>query len=162
MRRAFFKGTGVIVCAAIFLLIGLFSAGFCAQPESQPGNPPGNQEAKDASKYVAYYFYTSRRCGPCTRIEQWSQAAVEQTFQDEIAAGRLQWQALNVEKPENKHFVKDFQLYTKSVIIAEYAENRDGQPIRWKNLADVWRLYHDEEKYFDYVAREVRAFMEKK
>ncbi|MDY6823671.1 MAG: nitrophenyl compound nitroreductase subunit ArsF family protein [Thermodesulfobacteriota bacterium] len=149
MKRSLFNTaiTGVLTIA--FLFMGTGPGAVNAQPE--------NRAAKGGPEYVAYYFYTSKRCGPCTRIEQWSREAVEQNFQNEIKSGKLQWQAVNVDKPENKHFIEDFKLYTKSLIIADYD---DGQPARWENLKNVWRLYRDKEKYFDYVALETRKFME--
>lgn len=139
-----------IMFAMGFLMLLWTPIALCEQPD----NPPQT----DASRYVAYYFFTNKRCGPCIRIEQWSQEAITQSFKEDIQSGKLQWQALNVEKAENAHYIKDFQLYTKSVIIAEY--NAD-KLVRWNNLKDVWKLYRNEEKYFDYVVRETRSFMEK-
>jgi hypothetical protein len=123
------------------------------------GAPPDKKETESKPKYIAYYFFTNKRCGPCTRIEQWSREAVTASFKDELDSGKLQWQGVNVEQAANKHFIKDFQLYSKSVIIAEY---KDDKPVRWENLKDVWQLYRDQEKYFTYVAGEIKAFMEKK
>lgn len=124
-----------------------------------PCGPSEKKQTQIKSQYIAYYFYTNRRCWSCTTIERLAQEAIAASFGDELQSGKLQWQALNVEQPENKHFIEDFQLYTKSVIIAEY---KDGKPVRWQNLPDVWKLYRDKQKYHDYVAHETRVFMEKK
>jgi hypothetical protein len=113
-------------------------------------------EKGDTAPFIAYYFYTSKRCGPCKRIEKWAKEAIEQNFEDEIAAGKLQWRAVNVEKPGNKHFVRDFQLHTKSLVIVR---QKNGEPADFTNLEKVWRLYRDKEKYFDYVASRTRQFM---
>lgn len=78
-------------------------------------------------------------------------------FQEELSAGKLEWRTVNVDKQENRHFVKDYNLYTKSVIIAKLI---DGEVVDWKNLDKIWRLYRDEEKYFDYMASNMREFME--
>ncbi len=116
------------------------------------------QATKAKPQFVAYYFFGNQRCRTCRTIEQLAQEAIEQNFKDQMAAGQLQWMAVNVEKPENKHFIKDFQLYTKSVVIAEYKEDK---PVRWVILDKVWQLYGDKEKYFDYLSSETRSFMEK-
>ncbi|MGM0643451.1 MAG: nitrophenyl compound nitroreductase subunit ArsF family protein [Thermodesulfobacteriota bacterium] len=145
---ALFKTIAAILFSGLFLTLGPLSTGVLAGPDEAADKTP---------EYVAYYFYTSKRCGPCTRIEKWSRDAIKQNFKDEIDAGKLQWRAINVEKPDNKHFIQDFKLYTKSVIIAEY---RNGEAVRWENLEKVWNLYQDKEKYFDYVAGQTRTFME--
>lgn len=141
---------------AIIAGVCLIPAGFSASAD-QAANTGVMAEKEDKPQFIAYYFYTSKRCGPCERIEQWSKEAIEQNFEDEIAAGKLQWRAINVEKPGNKHFIKDFQLHTKSVIITQ---QKNGKAEDFTNLEKVWRLYRDKEKYFDYVASRTRQFME--
>lgn len=155
MKHRFYAGWSLLSLAALLLgMVWVPSA-----PCDKTDVAEVQASAQAGPRFIAYYFFTSKRCGPCKRIEQWAQEAITDNFKDQIAAGRLQWQAINVEMPENKHFIEDFQLYTKSVIIAEY---QDGKPIRWENLKDVWTLYRDREKYFDYLARETRTFMEKR
>ena len=91
------------------------------------------------------------------KIEQWSGETVNENLKDLVTAGRLQWQALNMELPENDHFIKEFNLFTKSVIVGEY---KDGKLVRWTNLPDIWKLTRDRGKFVDYVAGETRKFME--
>ena len=139
------KNTLSFLFLTMFLVLGPAFQGIFAQTDSR------------TSEYVAYYFYTSKRCGPCTRIEQWSEDAIKQNFKEKIRAGDLEWRAINVDKPENRHFINDFKLYTKSVIVAEYS---NGKAVRWKHLKKVWNLFRDREKYFNYVVDETRQFME--
>ncbi len=141
--------------AAMFIVLGLSliwaPTAVCDQQSIK--------EAKKAKpQFVAYYFFGNNRCRTCRTIERLAQEAIEQNFKDQLAAGRLQWMAINVENAENKHFIKDFQLYTKSVVIAEY---KDDKPVRWVKLDQVWQLYRDKEKYFDYLSSETKSFMEK-
>ncbi|MFO7616170.1 MAG: hypothetical protein R6V75_02880, partial [Bacteroidales bacterium] len=41
---------------------------------------------------------------------------------------------VNIDEPENRHFIQDFQLVTRSVVLAEY---RDGEVVRYENLDQV-------------------------
>ncbi|MDY6904425.1 MAG: nitrophenyl compound nitroreductase subunit ArsF family protein [Thermodesulfobacteriota bacterium] len=150
-KKRFPDGLMAVFFAAIVLPLGWAPAALC--------NPAESEAAQDTSRFIAYYFYTSKRCSACVSIEQLAREAVTTHFKEELASGKLQWHGINVEQPENKHFIQDFQLYTKSVIIAEY---RDGKPVRYENLKNVWRLYRDREKYFDYIAGGVKSFMESK
>lgn len=70
---------------------------------------------------------------------------------------KMEWKPIKVDKPENKHFIKDFNLYTKSLVIVK---KNGHETVRWKNLEKVWRLLRDKDKYFDYVTSEIRKFME--
>lgn len=142
--------------AAVFLAAILLSLVWAP---AALGKPQKGKEAKETSQFIAYYFFTNQRCASCLRIEQWAQEAVTRNFEDEIKSGRLQWRPVNIQQEENEHFIQDFQLFTKSVIIAEY---RDGKPVRWENLQDVWQLLRDKPKYLAYVAGGIKAFMEKK
>ena len=77
-------------------------------------------------------------------------------FSDQIESGLLQWRTVNIDDEGNYHFVKDYSLYTKSVIISEMAE---GKEVRWKNLPKVWELLRNEGKFRKYLKEEISAFM---
>jgi len=105
-------------------------------------------------KVIAYYFYGKARCPSCLKIESYTKEAIYKNFENELKDGRLEWKAINVEETENKDFVKDYKLYTKSVVIADI---RNGKQTRWKNLEQVWELLHDKETFLQYVYDEINA-----
>jgi hypothetical protein len=106
---------------------------------------------------VAYYFHGNFRCKTCRTIEAYSEEAIRSGFPDELASGRLAWRVVNVDEPENKHFVEDFELVTKSVVLTEY---EDGEVTRWKNLKQVWQLVRDKAQFLDYVHSSTRKFLQ--
>ena len=106
---------------------------------------------------VAYYLHGNFRCRTCRTIESYSEEAIRGEFADELASGRLAWRVVNIEEPENKHFVKDFELVTKSLVLTEY---EDGEVIRWENLKQVWQLVRDKEQFLDYVHSSTRKFLQ--
>ena len=106
---------------------------------------------------VAYYFHGNLRCKTCRTIEAYSEEAIRSEFADELASSRLAWRVVNVEEPENKHFVKDFELVTKSLVLTEY---EDGEVTRWENLKQVWQLVRDKEQFLDYVHSSTRKFLQ--
>jgi hypothetical protein len=107
-------------------------------------------------KYIATYFLTNVRCPSCLTIERLSSETVRTEFSDQIESGLLQWRTVNIDDEGNYHFVKDYSLYTKSVIISEMAE---GKEVRWKNLPKVWELLRNEGKFRKYLKEEISAFM---
>jgi len=113
-------------------------------------------EAESAHKIIVYYFHGNARCVSCHRIEAFSREAVEKGFADALKEDCIEWKGVNVDEPGNKHFVKDYQLYTKSVVVSE---TREGKEVRWKNLDRVWTLLRDKAAFVKYVRDEVAAYM---
>ncbi len=127
-------------------------------PASAEG-PSASATAGDtaqASEFVAYYFHGNFRCATCKKLEAYSQEAISEAFADELAAGTLSWKVLNTDEKANKHFVTDFELVTKAVVLVEY---RDGKVVRFENLKDVWKLVGDKDVFVKYVEDSTRGFL---
>jgi len=106
---------------------------------------------------MVYYFYTSYRCPSCMMIENLTKTAVQTGYKDLIDKGRVEFKAINIEQKGNEHFAKEYKLYTKSVVISDHQNKKE---LRWKNLDQVWTLLRDENKFIDYIQREVKAYLE--
>ena len=138
----------------IFFTVFLFAIGIST---SSSGEEIKNQPQKAKTKIIAYYFHGTYRCPSCKTIEEWSHDAIKNSFQEELKNGRLVWKALNIEDVQHRHFVKDYSLYTKSLIISEMNGEKE---IRWKNIDKVWQLLRNQEKFFNYVTGEVKKYLE--
>ena len=119
----------------------------------------GTAEVAAAPKIVVFYLHGTARCSNCIEFEKWGKAAIETTFADELKSGRLEWRVHNIDEPEHQHFVEEFQLYTKAIVLGEM---KDGKVARWKNLEKIWDLLGDEAAFGKYVAGETRAFLDGK
>src|SRR5512135_940326 len=104
------------------------------------------------SKVIAYYFHGNARCPTCHKLEQYSKEALETNFKDALASGKLAFKVVNVEDKQNGHFVNDYQLYTKALILSLV---KDGKEIKSKNLDKIWEYVGNKQKYYDYVKSEV-------
>jgi hypothetical protein len=107
--------------------------------------------------FIVYYFYTNVRCPTCHKLENYTEEAVTGYFADLIKQGVIQYKGVNTDEKGNEHFLKDYELYTKSVIVSEI---QDGQQKRWKNLDKIWERVGDKEKYLKYIQDEVKAYIE--
>ena len=105
------------------------------------------ENVKDAH-VVAYYFHGTMRCPTCHKLEQYSKEAIETNFKDALASGKLEFKVVNVEAKGNEHYVDDYQLYTKSLILSLIKE---GKEIKWKNMDKIWEYVHNKERFIDYV-----------
>jgi hypothetical protein len=108
------------------------------------------------NKVVVYYFHGTFRCLTCTKMEQYSREAIENNFKDELASGKLEFKTINVEGEGNEHFVSDYQLYTKTLILSLI---RDGREVKNDNLDKIWEYSRNKQKFTDYVADELNKFM---
>jgi hypothetical protein len=117
----------------------------------------GHAENGDAStRFLATYFLTNIRCPSCLTIERLTAETIQAEFAEELGAGLLEWRTINIDGEGNFHYVKDYKLYTKSVIISEEVR---GEEVRWKNLPKVWELLGNEEKFRKYLKEEIVSFM---
>jgi hypothetical protein len=89
-------------------------------------------------------------------MEKYSREAIETSFKDALASGSLEFKAVNVEDKGNEHFVNDYQLYTKSLILSLV---KDGKEIKHKNLDKIWEHSRNKQKFIDYVTSEISNFM---
>ncbi len=102
------------------------------------------------------YFSSDVRCATCVRIERLTRETVEKNFGAEIASGRIVLQTINLDGPGNEHFVQDYQLISKTVIVSDRAQ---GQEVKWENLQDVWSKQKDEQAFEAYVVDAVRRHL---
>jgi len=112
--------------------------------------------AAATSRVTAYYFHTTQRCASCRKLEAWSHEAIDSAFAAPLKDGRLVWKVVNVESKGNEHFVEDYGLYTKSLVLVRESS---GKPARWKNLEKIWPLLQDKKSFYKYVQDETRAML---
>jgi hypothetical protein len=148
----------------------LLAAGFAAALVTLAGTPtpsaakPGSMTTSPNSAIGnhivhVYYFHTTQRCASCKKIEAWSDAAIRAAFERALGAGNLEWEVINIDDPLNRHFVDDYKLYTKSLIVVDRV---NGEQARWKNLEKVWQLLQNEASFRQYVQTEIRAYLEQR
>ncbi len=122
----------------------------------KPDTLSKKQAAPPSDRIIAYYFYGNRRCATCRKLESYSEEALLTGFESELADSLLIWRAVNYDEEENEHYIKDYQLYTKALILSRDGDPEEGQ---WKNLDKIWKLVGDKDKFIDYVQTQTRSFM---
>ncbi len=104
---------------------------------------------------VVYYFHGTRRCPTCRKIEEYTNDAVAEGFTEELQSGAIIWRVVNVEEPGNEHFIDDYRLSTKSVVLVRLAGGREAD---WKNLSRIWDLVGERAAFMAYIQDEVKRF----
>lgn len=111
------------------------------------------------SKIIAYYIHQTKRCPSCRKIEAYTDEAITSHFADKLESGDLEWRLINIDDEGNEHYMDDYQLFTKSVILSR-VEN--GKEVEYKNLKKIWELLNNKEKFIDYIESEIQTFMKEK
>ena len=118
---------------------------------------PEKNEAVRQPKVVVYYFHGNFRCVSCRKLEAVSQQAVTNGFAQELKRGDLEWRVVNVETSGNEHFVSDYKLFSKALVVVKF---RGGKQIEYKNLMKAWELLQNDEALEKYVQSEVKASLQ--
>jgi hypothetical protein len=150
----------------VLLMLGVLTAGgallWRARADAPSAKAPADTMAAVTDttavphRVLAYYFHTTKRCVSCRKIEGYTAEAITTGFADELKDGRLVFQVVNIEEKGNEHFVKDYRLFTKSVVLVD---EQSGRQTAWKNLPKVWELLNDKEGFQRYIKEETRAYL---
>lgn len=143
----------LLLFAAIGLLFVLISDG----PVNGGTVPPQSLAAEVTPVLIVYYMDMGKDCSTCLNLESYTREALESYFSAELASGRIQWRTADLDAPENAHFIEDYGLYTKSVVLV----GMDGdKQTHFDSLSRIWELVYDKEAYLAYIRDEVRAFLD--
>jgi hypothetical protein len=148
----------LISIVLFFLAVATLAAIYVKSEKARADSPAASQSQTRDTKVIAYYFHVTARCTTCRAIESYSREVIEQKFGADIAKGRLQFTLVNVQLAENRHFVKDYQLFTKSLVLVRFDNGRQAE---YKVLNDTWELVGDKSAMQGYVEREVRDYLKR-
>jgi hypothetical protein len=115
-------------------------------------------ESTVAATVVVTYFTTDVRCDSCRTIEKLSRQAIEEGFPAEVASGTVVFRVLNTDRAENKHFVDNYEITNKTVIVSH---QKNGKEAGWTNRQDVWLLLEKPSEFFTYVREPVQRYLGK-
>lgn len=118
-----------------------------------------SEQQKQKAQLIVYYFHGGRRCPTCYKLETYAKEALDAYFADEIASKKIVWKVVNVDRTENSHFIQDYKLVTKSVVLSEVA---DGKEVWWKNLDQIWQRVRDKDNYLQYIRESILNGLEGK
>jgi hypothetical protein len=152
------------ITTAVLLTFVVVSAAYLLFTEmTRDKNPSQSSAGTGASevtgtgdKVVVYYFHATKRCKTCKTIEAYAEEAIRTGFEGQLESGALEWRTVNVDKPENQHFIEDFELATRTVVLVDV---EDGVEKKWARLDRVWELVGDKKEFTDYIWENTNDFL---
>jgi hypothetical protein len=118
-------------------------------PDGCLGNLGDNQ-------VVVYYFHRKFRCQSCEVLESTLLNTMQVTYSNHFGAGRLAMCIINVDEPENRHYLEQFEILSNSIVIVE---RKSGAVARYKNLESIWDVAEDREAITQILRSEVAGFL---
>lgn len=92
---------------------------------------------------VVYYFHRTVRCHSCNLLEEITRDTVRLFFEKEAAKGRVELRIVNMDDPDQAHFIKDFNLSYQSIVLEQ---RKNGNVVIWKRLDKVWDLLNEQHR----------------
>lgn len=155
--------TKLIARYALLLLV-LGSVGYLGLREWRGGTnaaAPTTESLANADgtmpRMIVYYLSIGKDCTTCENLERYTRESLDTHFVEELAQGMIGWRSYDMDQPEHAHFATDFELYTKSIVLAAVS---DGELVQWKNLTQVWEHVYDKERFIAYIRDEIQQFLE--
>ena len=145
-----------VAASVVYLVVGEFRKPPTAPAASHEAPTETARLDTKQAKVVAYYFHGNFRCVSCRKLESLAHEAVINAFAEEIKRGDLQWRAVNVEQRENEHFISDYRLFSRSLVLVKF---KNGEQVEYKNLIKAWELLGDDAALKNYVRLEVRSYL---
>jgi hypothetical protein len=114
-------------------------------------------EALPANGVVVYYFHGTKRCMTCNKMEALAAETLYDSFGDRLRDGSVVFRAVNIETDETRHFVEDFEMTNRCVVMVE---RRGGEDLTWRRLDAIWEKISDDQAYSDYIAENLAACLD--
>jgi small redox-active disulfide protein 2 len=119
-----------IVSFILLTVVGISLALMAMREINRPAATGTESVAQQGT--TVYYFFGNHRCATCNLIEELTKKAIKDK--------PVTYKAVNLDEPVNEHFVKDFQLDARVVVI-----QRNGT---YKKMDKVWDLVRGDEATF--------------
>lgn len=144
----------------LFIII-LLTLTSCSGEEQQSKSDETNSNKNvtttaKGDKVIVYYFHTAYRCKTCNSFEIITKNILNQYYSNQQKNGGIIFKVINVDDKENEHFVSDYSLVTKSLVLS-FQENKTEK--EWKNLDKIWMLIRNETEFKDYVRKNIEEYV---
>lgn len=147
------KIVGIIILAIIAILViqGLIrnknTQANCDQGVCGVENTNTQEEKILAEKIEVIHFHATQQCWSCTTIADFAEKTLKSRFQGELDSGKIVFQSINIDLPENKEIVSKYEATGSSLFVNYIYDGKD-------HIAEdvqVWSLVNNQaqfEKYF--------------
>ena len=139
MNKKYSIGIGILI-----ILLLIFTV-----PKYFTGNVIANTDTNsDIEKIEIIHFHRTNQCYSCITMGNLAEETINIYFQEELKSGKITFQHLNGELPENKDKTTKYGATGSSLWIGTH--HADGRFTKEENT-NVWYKINDKQDYHDYL-----------
>ncbi|MBT3182622.1 MAG: hypothetical protein HN337_08985 [Deltaproteobacteria bacterium] len=147
------KALKIVLILFVAASIGYLVANeYSESSRSESDTSPQNQILEGLDGVIVYYFHGNKRCTTCNTIEEYSRESISPF----IDRKEIKWRTINIDSPENRHFIDEFRLKNSGPVIVEYDKKKVN---RWHSLDKVWQLVRNKNNFDKYINEEISQFL---
>jgi len=151
------KKTFIQILLLVLLAFGLMGCNGNVQTKSSQASQGADQISMSVASTVAdtnvdrvevFHFHGTNQCYSCITVGNYAEETVNTYFADEVASGKVRFEHINGELPENLDLVKQYGATGSSLWIGVY--NKNGTFSAEQNT-NVWYKINDKPEYLAYL-----------
>jgi hypothetical protein len=140
----------------------------CTREEQQPAPAvapapaapaPQPAPAATAAEVVVTFFTEAVPCKVTAKVEGLCRQAVEAAFATELKSGALVYRVLSTESPENEHYLDEYDIGSKALVVARQENGKDAEFVP---CHDIWIMIEEPKELADYVQKPIRDYLAKR
>jgi hypothetical protein len=105
------------------------------------------QNGNIVSHVEVIHFHGTHQCYTCRTVGAYAEETINTYFADDLSSGKITFQHINLELPENREIVMKYGVKSSSLWIGTYAES-GFYP---EENVNVWYKIQDKEGYMNYL-----------
>lgn len=117
----------------------------------------GNAAPVQGKSVSVAYFHTTYRDPTCKKMESLAREALQRSFPEQLAQGKLRIVVYNIDREQNRHFVQDYQLSSRTFVVSKLV---NGEQQSWERLDKCYELVGVVEQFQGYIVSAVKTALE--
>ena len=98
-------------------------------------------------KLEIYHFHNTNQCYSCKTVGAYAEETINTYFKEELESGKIVFDHINVELPENKDLAIKYGTTGSSLWLGTYK----GDDFKAEENTNVWYKIRDKQDYMDYL-----------
>ena len=139
-KKYLYAGIGIAVVLLLVFMLPKYLNGNVTASESKISG--------EIEKIEVYHFHATRQCYTCKTVGAFSEETVNTYFADELKSGKIVFAHVNIDLPENKALVDQYEAKGSSLLIGVYG--KDGSFSKQEDT-NVWYKIDNETDFMNYL-----------
>ena len=135
------------ICAGIAVLAILLLFFVPKYMATENLNYTGRVIDKNVEKIEVIHFHGTRQCNTCIAVGKLAEETINENFKFDVASGKISFEHINIELPENSELVEKYGVTGASLWIGVYTKNG----FHPEENVDVWYKIGNPEEYKNYL-----------